>query len=174
MIGVNMTFARRRSLVVIAAVSALGGASAGAAGARSVRGEPAANHVAPVARRLFRFFSSHVIELQLANRQRKTKITRRMAIGDALRDAPWHHASVTGISLVRYTHRVHRVPAGSLAWLVSLQPRSPIHDSPTVPPANYSAVVIGAIDGRLFAAVDGYSYALGGRPGRSWGTGEFY
>ena len=171
-----MRSAGRHLLTLTAVVStcaALAVPAADASSASSTTG----THVGPVSQRLFRFVSSNVLELRIATGRAAGKISRPAAITDALRDAPWRHASATGISLVRYAHRLHEVPAGILAWLASVKPRKPVYDGTKTHrghAANYYIVVVRASDGVLLAAVDGYSPALDNRSGRGgWGTGEF-
>ncbi|MFZ0091917.1 MAG: hypothetical protein WAL63_20610 [Solirubrobacteraceae bacterium] len=74
---------------------------------------------------------------------------------------------------MRIEHRGGKVPAGSLAWLVAIKPRTPIVDRPGGRPANYVVVVVSARDGRLLGDAAGYSPALGHRMGSSWGVGEW-
>ena len=103
----------------------------------------------PVSRRLLRYLNAHYFGFRTVNTHTTTAITRQTAINDALRDGQWHTTSATGTTLVRIAHRVHKVPAGYLAWLVSVRPKAPVFDSSNAPAANYVVVVISAQDGRL-------------------------
>ena len=120
---------------------------------------------------------SAAVVIRVATGQAAVQISKQAAIRDALRDAPWRHASATGSSLVRYAHRLHTVPAGTLGWLASVKPQKPVYDATKTDrghAANYYVVVIRASDGVLLAAVDGYRPALANRSGRGgWATGEF-
>jgi hypothetical protein len=140
-------------------------------------GSPTGGRVGAVSHRLLRFVSADTLELRIATGQAAVQISKQAAIRDALRDAPWRHASATGISLVRYVHRLHKVPAGTLAWLVSVKPQKPVYDGTKTDrghAANYYVVVIRASDGVLLAALDGYSPAVTNGSGRGgWATGEF-
>jgi hypothetical protein len=136
------------------------------------------SRVGPVSHRLLRFLnSSGPMAFRLAGSGAGPKITTRAAIRDALRDALWRPATAKGISLVRFAHATGKIPAGTLAWLVSVKPRKPVYDgSKTLrgPAGNYFVVVIRARDGRFLGAADGYSPALANRSGNGgWGTAQF-
>jgi len=139
---------------------------------------PKANGVGPVSHRLLQYLSSErPLALRLTRHRVRPKVTRAEAIKDAVRDARWRPASVTGISLVRFEHRTGGVAAWTLAWLASVKPRRPVYDGTKTSPgpaANYCVVVIRARDGRFLADEDGYSPSLANRSGSGgWATGEY-
>ena len=74
---------------------------------------------------------------------------------------------------VRITHGAGDVPKGTLAWLVSVKPRTPVHDNSSAPPTNYVVVVISARAGHLLGDRAGYRGVLGYRSGPTWSEGEW-
>jgi hypothetical protein len=167
-----MRFAGRGTIVVIVVVSIVVGIT-GSAGARLAGSDTSTGHVGAVSRSLLRFLSSQGPGFLRPTERATATITRATAITDALRDGQWHPVAATGISLVRVTHRAGDVPRGTLAWLVSVKPRTPVYDSSDAPPANYVVVVINARDGHLLGDMAGYSRGLSHHPGAGWSEGEW-
>lgn len=147
--------------------------------ARSTDRGGAGTTLGPVSHRLLRFLNSPgpPMAFQPAGPRAKPNINSAAASVEVLHDARWHPVSVTGISLVRFAHRTGEIPAGTLAWLASVEPRRPVYGGTKTSPgpaANYFVVVIGAGDGRFLADENGYSGALANhRGGPGWATGEF-
>ncbi len=168
-----MRFVGRCMIVVIFVVSIIVGMAARTAAARGALSDMSTARVGAVSRSLLRFLSSQRPGLQLATVRPAATITKSVAIKQALRDGRWHPVAATGISLVRISHRAGKVPKGTLAWLVSVKPRTPVYDSADAPPANYVVVVISARDGHLLGDMAGHSRVLGHRPGPSWSEGEW-
>jgi hypothetical protein len=135
------------------------------------------SRVGPVSHRLLRFLNSNgPMAFRLAGSGAEPKIKRPAAIQDALHRTLWGPASAKGISLVRFARGTAKIPVGTLAWLVSVNPRNPVYDGSKTsrgPAGNYFVVVIRAHDGRFLGAADGYSPALANRSGGGgWGTAE--
>ena len=163
-----------RLLVWIALVSILGGLAAVTADGLAASGAATTSRVGPVSRRLLRFLNATgPAAFRLAAGRTTAKVTKPSALKDALRHARWRPAAATGISLVRLEHRTGNIPAGTLAWLVSVKPRAPVYDSRRLPAANYFVVVISARNGRLLGDEDGYSRGLDPRGRASWATAEW-
>jgi hypothetical protein len=168
---------RLRPLFLIAIVGLIAGLAIANEKAYSAN-RAASSGIGPVSHRLLLFLNSHgPMEFRAAGTRARARITRAVAIKDALHDARWHTASISGISLVRFAHRTGDIPAGTLGWLANVRPREPIYDGGKASPepaGNYFVVAIRARDGRFLAAEDGYSAALANRSGRGgWSTGEF-
>jgi hypothetical protein len=124
-----------------------------------------------------RYLTSHgPFALQLAGAGARAKLGRPTAITDALRDARWHPASATGISLVRISPTGRNVAHGELAWLVSVKPHRSVYDGSRTsrgPAGNYFVVLVSARDGRFVGSADGYSPELAGRAGGpGWAEAE--
>ncbi len=167
-----MRFARQFTVVAMASVWLMI-AGAGGAGARGAASSPSARHVGPVTRDLLRFLSSQGPAFVRAAGRSAPAVTRSAAIADALRDGQWHPVAARGISLVRTTRRAGQVPRGTLAWLVSVEPRRPVYDGPADPPANFVVVLISAADGHLLGDMAGYRSVSGRRRGATWSEGEW-
>ena len=145
-----MRSAGTKLLAFILVASVFAGLAVDIAGARARNGSATISRVGPLPRRLLRVLNRNgFFEFQLAGGRTTPTVTKEAAINDALRGGQWHPVSAIGISLVRLTHRAGKVPAGYLAWLVSVQPRKRVGKGPYSPAANYVVVVISARDGHL-------------------------
>jgi hypothetical protein len=165
----------RKATILFAVIGVAAALVVASSDARPTR---TSKRVGPVPHRLLGVLnSSGPAVFQLVEAQTSPKVARTAAIRDALRDASWHPVSATGVSLVRFAHRAAKIPAHTLAWLVSLKPRKPVYDGTKTSPgfaANYFVVIIGARHGRFLGSADGYSPALAHRSGRrgSWETAQ--
>jgi hypothetical protein len=167
----------RRFLPLIAVAAVIGGLAIGRGEARTPNPGKPSSRVGPVSHRLLSFLiSTGPFTFRLASSGAMPVVTSAAAIRDARRYSPWRPASAEGISLVRFRDGTVNVPASTLAWLVSVQPRKPVYDGSKTsrgPAGNYFVVFIRARDGCLLAAAAGYSPTLANRSGSGgWGMGE--
>jgi hypothetical protein len=95
-----------------------------------------------------------------------SRISEQAAIRHALRESPWRPVTATGISLIRLVREGIDAPAGSLAWLVSVEPAGEAGGGPapsgpagaqTSPTANFYVVAVAASNGHFIAAAHEYS-----------------
>jgi hypothetical protein len=105
---------------------------------------------------------------RLASPGAHPRISKRAAIRDALREAPWRHVAATGISLIRLAQGAAGAPVGSLGWLVSFEPVSTVGGGPaptgstpagaqTSPAADFFVVAVTASKGHFIAAAHAYA-----------------
>lgn len=122
----------------------------------------------PVARKVLAAVNVGGIEF-VPIRARRTRLSKRAAVRDAVRLAPWR-GSATGVSLARTTRLSEPTAPGTMVWVVSIRPRqrvAPVGGGPagravTQPvDANYFVVAVSARTARLVIALDGYRPLLG-------------
>ena len=116
----------------------------------------------PVSPALIRALNSAGTEFRLAPHGAHPRISKRAAIRDAVRQAPWRNVTATGISLITVAIGVADAPVGSLAWLVSFEPVSaggepaPGGPAPTgAQTASYYVVAVTATNGQFIASAHG-------------------
>ena len=170
---IRATFPTTRTIQVRVQVTNSAGETAIASVLLAVRRPSRAARVGPISGRILRLLDRQRPGFRMATGKSGAKISRQAALEAVLRDARWRPVSATGISLVRFAHRVGKVGAGSLAWLVSVRPHRPVFDSKRKPAANYFIVAIDARNGRWLGDTDGYSATLANRAGSSWAVAKW-
>lgn len=88
---------------------------------------------------------------------RRTKLSKRAAVRDAVRLAPWR-GSATGVSLARTTRLSEPTAPRTMVWVVSIRPRQrvgPVGGGPA------GGAVTQPVDANYLIALDGYSPILG-------------
>ena len=150
----------RNLLLLLAAVVA-----AGLGGQALARASATAGPVSPA---LIRALNSAGTQFKLASHGAHSRISKRAALRDALKEAPWRDVTATGISLITLVEGTADAPVGSLAWLVSFEPigggaggPAPAGPAPTgaqtSPPASYFVVAVTAAKGQFIASSHGYT-----------------